>query len=44
MSIEKHRQQQSPYDYSVKRLLSQDTNSPSTGKIKYQEEKKQLPN
>ncbi|CAF1050495.1 unnamed protein product [Adineta ricciae] len=30
MSVEKPRQQQSPYDYSVKRLLSQDTNSSST--------------
>ncbi|CAF0887802.1 unnamed protein product [Adineta steineri] len=30
MSTEKQRQQQSPYDYSVKRLLSQDTNSSST--------------
>jgi hypothetical protein len=29
MSNEKQHQQQSPYDYSVKRLLSQDTNSPS---------------
>jgi hypothetical protein len=25
------KQQQSPYDYSVKRLLAQDTNSTSTG-------------
>ncbi len=33
------KQQQSPYDYSVKRLLSQDTNSPSTGKMNKRIEK-----
>lgn len=30
MSAEKQRQQQSPYDYSVKRLLSLETSSSST--------------
>ncbi|UJR14888.1 hypothetical protein I4U23_001872 [Adineta vaga] len=30
MSTEKQRQQQSPYDYSVKRLLSQETSTNST--------------